>query len=148
MIPPFNHVDIVAGQGTAAKELIEETGPLDYLFVPCGGGGLISGSAIAANHLSPGIKVIGIEPQAGDDATRSFRTKTLQSCHNPDTIADGARTHALGSITFPLVLAHVHDFDTVDDKELLAADVLSVGAHESRGRAHRQPGCGRRVQVG
>ena len=121
MIPPFNHVDIVAGQGTAAKELIEETGPLDYLFVPCGGGGLISGSAIAANQLSPGIKVIGIEPQAGDDATRSFRTKTLQSCHNPDTIADGARTHALGSITFPLVLAHVHDFDTVDDKELLAA---------------------------
>jgi threonine dehydratase len=121
MIPPFNHVDIVAGQGTSAKELIEETGPLDYLFVPCGGGGLISGCAIAANHLSPGIKVIGIEPQAGDDATRSFKSKTLQSCHNPDTIADGARTHALGSITFPLVLAHVHDFDTVDDRELLAA---------------------------
>jgi len=123
VIPPFDHPHIVAGQGTAAMELIEDNGPLDYLFVPCGGGGLISGSAIAANHLSPGCKVIGIEPEAGDDATRSFRTKTLQSCHNPDTIADGARTHALGKITFPLVMAHVYDMDTVDDTELLAATI-------------------------
>jgi threonine dehydratase len=121
VIPPFDHAHIVAGQGTAALELIEETGPLDYLFVPCGGGGLISGSAIAASHLSPGCKVVGIEPEAGDDATRSFRTRTLQSCHNPDTIADGARTHSLGAITFPLVLAHVGDMDTVSDAELLAA---------------------------
>ena len=121
VVPPFDHPHIVAGQGTAAMELIEETGALDYLFVPCGGGGLISGSAIAANHLSPGCKVIGIEPAAGDDATRSFRTKTLQSCHNPDTIADGARTHALGAITFPLLMAHVHDMATVSDEELLAA---------------------------
>jgi len=121
VIPPFDHAHIVAGQGTAAMELIEDNGPLDYLFVPCGGGGLISGSAIAANHLSPDCRVIGIEPEAGDDATRSFRTKTLQRCHNPDTIADGARTHALGKITFPLVMAHVHDMDTVSDDELLAA---------------------------
>jgi len=92
---------VIAGQGTAAKELIEEAGPLDYLFVPCSGGGLISGCAVAASHLSPGCKVIGVEPEAGDDATRSFKTKTLQSCHNPDTIADGARTHSLGRLTFP-----------------------------------------------
>jgi len=121
MIPPFNHPHVIAGQGTAAKELIEEVGPLDYLFVPVSGGGLISGCAVAASHLSPDCKVIGVEPEAGDDATRSFRTKTLQSCHNPDTIADGARTHALGSLTFPLVLRYVHDMVTVSDAELLRA---------------------------
>jgi threo-3-hydroxy-L-aspartate ammonia-lyase len=119
MIPPFNHPHVIAGQGTAAKELIEDAGPLDYLFVPVSGGGLISGCAVAAAHGSPGCKVIGVEPQAGDDAARSFRTKTLQSCHNPDTIADGARTHALGSLTFPLVLRYVHDIVTVSDAELL-----------------------------
>ena len=89
--------------------------------MPCGGGGLLSGCAIAAAHLSPGCRVVGVEPAAGDDATRSFRTKTLQTVHNPDTIADGARTPSLGKITFPLVLAHVHDMLTVDDRELLAA---------------------------
>ena len=119
VIPPYNHAQVVAGQGTAAKELIEETGPLDYLLVPCGGGGLLSGCAVAASHWSPGCKVIGVEPEAGDDATRSFRTKTLQSCHNPDTIADGARTPSLGTITFPLVLHYVHDMLTVSDAELL-----------------------------
>ena len=121
VIPPFDHPHVVAGQGTAAKELIEDAGALDYLFVPCGGGGLISGCALAAAALSPGCKVIGIEPAAGDDATRSFRSKTLQSCHNPDTIADGARTHSLGAVTFPLVLALVHDMSTVSDPELIAA---------------------------
>jgi threonine dehydratase len=119
MIPPFDHRHVIAGQGTAAKELIEETGPLDYLFVPVSGGGLISGCAVAASHLSPGCRVIGVEPEAGDDATRSFKTKTLQSCHNPDTIADGARTHSLGKLTFPLVLRYVHDMVTVSDAELL-----------------------------
>ena len=119
LIPPYDHAAIVAGQGTAAKELIEETGPLDYLLVPCGGGGLLSGCAVAADHWSPGCKVIGVEPEAGDDATRSFRSKTLQTCHNPDTIADGARTPSLGSITFPLVLRYVHDMLTVSDAELL-----------------------------
>jgi len=120
VVPPFDHPHVVAGQGTAAKELIEDAGSLDYLFVPCGGGGLISGCALAAAALSPGCKVIGIEPEAGDDATRSFKSKTLQSCHNPETIADGARTHSLGAVTFPLVLALVHDMTTVSDPELLS----------------------------
>jgi threonine dehydratase len=119
VIPPYNHAHVVAGQGTAAKELFEETGALDYLLVPCGGGGLLSGCAVAASRWSPDCKVIGVEPEAGDDATRSFRSKTLQSCHNPDTIADGARTPSLGTITFPLVLHYVHDMLTVSDAELL-----------------------------
>jgi len=103
------------------KELIEDAGPLDYLFVCVGGGGLISGCAVAANALSPGCRVIGVEPEAGDDATRSFKTKTLQTCYNPDTIADGARTHSLGKVTFPLVLQYVHDMVTVTDAQLLEA---------------------------
>ena len=121
MIPPFDNPQVIAGQGTAAKELIEDAGSLDYLFVPVSGGGLISGCAVAAAHLSPGCKVIGVEPEAGDDATRSFRTKTLQSCYNPDTIADGARTHSLGKLTFPLILRYVHDMVTVSDPELARA---------------------------
>ena len=121
VIPPFDHPHVIAGQGTAAKELIEDAGPLDYLFVPCSGGGLISGCAVAACHLSPGCKVIGVEPEAGDDATRSFKTKTLQTCYNPDTIADGARTHSLGRLTFPLVLRCVSDMVTVSDAELVRA---------------------------
>lgn len=121
IVPPYDHPHVVAGQGTAAKELIEERGPLDWLFVPCGGGGLLSGCAIAAAHLAPGCKVVGVEPEAGDDATRSFRTRTLQTVHNPDTIADGARTPSLGTITFPLVLAYAHDMMTVSDRELLDA---------------------------
>jgi threonine dehydratase len=121
LIPPYDHPHVVAGQGTAAKELFEDVGPLDYLFVCVGGGGLISGCAIAADALSPGCKVIGVEPAAGDDATRSFKTGTLQTVHNPDTIADGARTPYLGQITFPLVLRYVHDMVTVDDAQLLRA---------------------------
>jgi len=121
VIPPYDHPDVVAGQGTAAKELIEEVGRLDYLFVCVGGGGLISGCAIAADALSPGCLVIGVEPEAGDDATRSFHTKTLQTCHNPDTIADGARTPYLGAVNFPLVLRYVHDMVTVSDAQLISA---------------------------
>jgi len=119
LVPPFNHPHIVAGQGTAAKELLEETGPLDVLLVPCGGGGLLTGCAVAAKHLSPGIKVIGVEPEAGDDATRSFRSKTLQSVTAPQTIADGARTESMGDVTFPLMLRHVDDMMTVSDEDLL-----------------------------
>jgi threonine dehydratase len=119
LIPPYDHPHIVAGQGTAAKELIEDAGPLDLLLVPCGGGGLLSGCAIAAKHLSPGCRVIGVEPAAGDDATRSFRTRTLQTVKNPDTIADGARTPSLGKITYPLVMRYVDDMLTVTDAELL-----------------------------
>ena len=119
LIPPYDHPHIIAGQGTATRELIEEVGALDLLFVPCGGGGLLSGSAIAANAMEANCKVIGVEPAAGDDATRSFRTKTLQTVNNPKTVADGARTPSLGSLTFPLVLQYVADMVTVDDPTLL-----------------------------
>ena len=121
MIPPFDHAHIIAGQGTATKELLEETGPLDLLLVPCGGGGLLSGSALAAAALSPGCRVIGVEPAAGDDGVRSFRSRTLQGIKTPDTIADGARTQSLGALTFPLVLAHVADMVSVPDDRLLEA---------------------------
>jgi threonine dehydratase len=121
LVPPFDHPHIVAGQGTAAKELIEDAGALDVLLVPCGGGGLISGCAIAARHLSPDCRVIGVEPAAGDDATRSFKQKKLVKIEVPDTIADGARTTSLGSITFPLVLKYVNEMLTVTDAELLRA---------------------------
>jgi threonine dehydratase len=121
LIPPFDHPHIVAGQGTAAKELIEDAGTLDVLLVPCGGGGLISGCAIAARHLSPQCRVIGVEPAAGDDATRSFKQKKLVKIEVPDTIADGARTTSLGAITFPLVMNYVSDMLTVTDDELLRA---------------------------
>src|SRR3954468_22970886 len=119
LIPPFDHPHVVAGQGTAAKELIEDAGALDVLLVACGGGGLILGCAIAARHLSPDCRVIGVEPAAGDDATRSFKEKKLVKIEVPDTIADGARTTSLGSITFPLVMKYVSDMLTVTDEELL-----------------------------
>ncbi len=121
VIPPFNHPHVIAGQGTAAKELIEDVGALDDLYVCCGGAGLLSGCAIAARHLSPGIRVVGVEPAGGDDAARSFRTKTLQRVENPQTIADGARTQSLGDITFALVLEHVQDIVTVTDTQIVEA---------------------------
>ena len=121
LIPPYDHPHIVAGQGTAAKELIEDAGPLDLLLVPCGGGGLLSGCAVASKHLNPLCRVVGVEPAAGDDATRSFRTKTLQTVKDPDTIADGARTPSLGKVTYPLVMKYVDDMLTVSDDELLKA---------------------------
>jgi threo-3-hydroxy-L-aspartate ammonia-lyase len=123
LIPPYDHLHIIAGQGTAALELLEEVGPLDMLFAPCGGGGLLSGTALAASGKAPGCRVIGVEPGAGDDATRSFRTKTLQRVDNPHTIADGARTPSLGALTFPLVLRYVSDMMTVDDPTLLKTTV-------------------------
>jgi threonine dehydratase len=119
LIPPFDHADVIAGQGTAAAELIAEAGPLDVLLVPCGGGGLLSGSALSARRLAPGCRVVGVEPEAGDDATRSFHTRVLQTVHNPPTIADGARTASLGTLTFPLVLANVDDMVTVRDADLV-----------------------------
>ena len=119
LIPPFDHPHIVAGQGTAAKELIEDAGPLDVLLVPCGGAGLLSGCAVATHRLLPDCRVIGVEPAKGDDATRSFREKRLVEIPVPDTIADGARTTSLGKITFPLVMRYVSDMLTVTDEELL-----------------------------
>jgi len=121
VVPPFDHPAVIAGQGTAAKELLEDVGPLDDLFVCCGGAGLLSGCAIAAHHLSPGIKVIGVEPAAGDDAARSLRSRSLVKIDVPQTIADGARTQSLGAHTFPLVLRHVQDIVTVSDADLVEA---------------------------
>ncbi len=121
VIPPFDDPRIIAGQGTAAKELFEDTGPLDLLLVPCGGGGLLSGCALSARALAPQCRVVGVEPAAGDDAVRSFRSGTLQRVHNPDTIADGARTESLGQLTFALVRALVSDMTSVDDAALLRA---------------------------
>jgi len=125
LIPPFDHPHVSAGQGTTAKELIEDAGPLDVLLVPCGGGGLLSGCAVAAKQLSPGCRVIGVEPAAGDDGARSFRSKTLVTIAMPDTIADGARTTSLGPrVTFPTILETVDDFVTVSDEALLRAMAL------------------------
>ncbi len=120
-VPPFNHPHIVAGQGTAAKELLEETGALDMLVVPCGGAGLLSGCAIAARHLAPNCHVVGVEPAKGDDVTQSFRAGKIVSIPVPDTIADGARTTAPGDITFPLVQRYVNEMVTVTDEDLLPA---------------------------
>ena len=121
VIPPFDHPDVIAGQGTAALELFEACGPLDMLLVPCGGGGLLSGSAIAAKGLAPDCRVIGIEPELADDATRSFRTGVLHTVHNPPTIADGTRTPSLGRLTFPLVQRYVDDMQTVGEAAIVEA---------------------------
>jgi len=121
MIPPFDHTDVIAGQGTAALEMFEEIGNFDMLLVPCGGGGLLSGSAISAKGMSPNCRVIGIEPELADDATRSFQTKKLHSVKNPPTIADGTRTPSLGKITFPLVLEYVDDMKTVSEEAIIEA---------------------------
>jgi threo-3-hydroxy-L-aspartate ammonia-lyase len=158
LVPPYDHPHIVAGQGTAALELFQELGELDYLFVPCGGAGLLSGCAIAAKSMSPRCKVIGVEPAAGDDATRSFKTGVLHTVHNPQTIADGARTPYLGKITFPLVQQYVDDMMTVSDGDLVRAmyfvwtrmklvveptGVLGLAAAYN----HRYPIAGKRVGV-
>ncbi len=121
LIPPYDHLDVIAGQGTAALELLEEIQRLDALLVPCGGGGLLSGSAIAAKATAPDCRVIGVEPELADDATRSFRTGRLHTVHNPPTIADGTRTPSLGRITFPLVRHFVDDMLTVSEEEIISA---------------------------
>lgn len=121
MIPPYDHYDVIAGQGTAAMEMFEELGDLDSLLVPCGGGGLLSGCAISSKAMSPDCKVIGIEPELADDAYKSFKTKRLHTVKNPPTIADGTRTPCLGQITFPLVLEYVDDFATVTEDSIIEA---------------------------
>jgi len=121
LIPPFNHPDIIAGQGTAAMEMFEALYHLDILLVPCGGGGLLSGSAIAAKTMDPTCRVIGIEPEIADDATRSFYSRKLQSVKNPPTIADGTRTSSLGDLTFPLILEHVDEMKTVSERAIMDA---------------------------
>jgi threonine dehydratase len=121
MIPPFDHLDVIAGQGTAALELFEDVGHLDTLLIPCGGGGLLSGSAIAAKNMHPDCRVIGVEPELADDATKSFYTNKLHFVKNPPTIADGTRTPSLGKITFPLVIEYVDEMKTVSEAEIIKA---------------------------
>ncbi|MDZ7582138.1 MAG: threo-3-hydroxy-L-aspartate ammonia-lyase [Deltaproteobacteria bacterium] len=121
MIPPYDHADVIAGQGTAALELIETQPALDALLVPCGGGGLLSGSAAAVKGLKPTCRVIGVEPESADDATRSFKTGILHTVHNPPTIADGTRTPCLGKLTFPLVRKYVDDMQTVSEDAIMEA---------------------------
>jgi threonine dehydratase len=121
LVPPYDHPEVIAGQGTAAKELIEEAGPLDLLLVCLGGGGLLAGSALAAEALSPGCRVIGVEPEAGDDGQRSFRSGEIVRIAVPRTIADGAQTQHLGSLTFPIIRRLVADVVTVPDAALVDA---------------------------
>ena len=121
LIPPYDDALVIAGQGTTARELFEDVGHLDVLLVPCGGGGLLAGCALAAATMAPACRVVGVEPAAGDDATRSFRTKHLQSVHNPQTVADGARTTSMSEMTFAVMLKLVADMATVDDRTLLDA---------------------------
>ena len=122
LIPPYDHIDIVAGQGTTALEFLAQVESLDMLLVPCGGGGLLSGSAIAAKGIDPACRVIGIEPELADDATRSFHSGKLHTVKNPPTIADGTRTPSLGEqVTFPLVLKYVNDMKTVSEAAIIEA---------------------------
>ncbi|WP_314439725.1 threo-3-hydroxy-L-aspartate ammonia-lyase [Massilia timonae] len=120
LIPPYDHADVIAGQGTAAKELFEEVGPLDAFFVCLGGGGLLSGSALATRALSPGCLLYGVEPEAGNDGQQSFRTGEIVHIDTPRTIADGAQTQHLGQLTFPVIQRDVDDILTVSDEELVA----------------------------
>ncbi|MFJ2992314.1 threo-3-hydroxy-L-aspartate ammonia-lyase [Pandoraea sp. NPDC087047] len=119
LIPPYDHPHVMAGQGTATKELIEDAGELDVLLVCLGGGGLLSGSAVAARALNPNIEIFGVEPEAGNDAQQSFRTGEIVHIETPRTIADGAQTQHLGQFTFPVIRALVDDILTVTDDELV-----------------------------
>jgi len=118
-IPPFDHPDVLSGQGTAALELFEEVGELDALFVCLGGGGLLSGSALAAKAKSPFCKIYGVEPEAGNDVQQSFRQGKRVKIPTPITIADGAQTPMVGAITFELIKKLVDDIHTVSDAQLI-----------------------------
>jgi threonine dehydratase len=121
LVPPFDHPDIALGQGTAAAELIEDAGPFDVLLAPLGGGGLLSGTSLAARLLAPECQVIGVEPAAGDDGARSFRSGRLERVEDPKTIADGARTPSLSELTLALIRRYAHDVVTVTDEEIVEA---------------------------
>ncbi|MFA5521993.1 MAG: threo-3-hydroxy-L-aspartate ammonia-lyase [Castellaniella sp.] len=121
LVPPFDHPDIIAGQGTAVKELLEDAGPLDALFVPLGGGGLLSGSLLAAHHLAPDCAVYGVEPEAGDDGRQSLQRGKRVRIAVPESIADGALTRELGALTFAIIRRHVRDILVVPDKALIEA---------------------------
>ncbi|WP_175970430.1 threo-3-hydroxy-L-aspartate ammonia-lyase [Burkholderia sp. BCC0322] len=119
LIPPYDHPDVIAGQGTAAKELFDEVGPLDAVFVPLGGGGLLSGTALATRALSPHAALYGVEPEAGNDGQQSFRSGAIVHIDTPHTIADGAQTQHLGNLTFPIIRRDVDDILTATDAELV-----------------------------
>jgi threonine dehydratase len=121
LVPPYDHIDIVAGQGTAAMELLDKHDSLNMLLAPCGGGGLLSGCGVAAKGKKPNCRVIGIEPELADDATQSFHSGKLHTVNNPPTIADGTRTPSLGEITFPLVREYVDDMKTVSESAIIEA---------------------------
>jgi threonine dehydratase len=121
LIPPYDDARIMAGQGTAAKELIEDAGPLDLLLVCLGGGGLLSGCAVATRALSPACRIIGVEPEAGNDGQLSLRSGSIVHIDTPATIADGAQTQHLGKLTFPVIQALVEDIVTVTDAQLIRA---------------------------
>jgi threo-3-hydroxy-L-aspartate ammonia-lyase len=119
LVPPYDHPDVLAGQGTAAKELFEEIGELDAFFVPLGGGGLLSGCALATRALSPACKLYGVEPEAGNDGQQSFRTGSIVHIDTPKTIADGAQTQHLGNMTFQIIRRDVTDVLTATDAQLV-----------------------------
>jgi threo-3-hydroxy-L-aspartate ammonia-lyase len=119
LIPPYDHPDVIAGQGTAAKELFDEVGPLDAFFVPLGGGGLLSGSALSTRALSPDCALYAVEPEAGNDGQQSFRSGKIVNIDTPKTIADGAQTQHLGEYTFPIIQRDVTDVLTASDAELV-----------------------------
>jgi threonine dehydratase len=119
LIPPYDHAHVMAGQGTAAKELFEETGELDLLLTPLGGGGLLSGCATAAHALAPACRVIGVEPEAGNDGQRSLQTGSIVHIDTPKTLADGAQTQHLGNLTFAVIRERVSEIVTVSDAELV-----------------------------
>jgi threo-3-hydroxy-L-aspartate ammonia-lyase len=121
LIPPYDHPDIIAGQGTAARELFEDVGALDLLLVPLGGGGLLAGSALSASALSPTCRVIGVEPEAGNDGQQSLEEGRIVTIEQPRSIADGAITTHLGELTFPIIQALAHGVVTVPDAALVAA---------------------------
>ena len=120
LIPPYDHADVMAGQGTAAAELLAETGPLDLLLVCVGGGGLVSGCAVAAHAACPGIEVVGVEPEAGNDTQQSLALGRIVRIDTPRTIADGAQTQASGLLTFPVIQRLVSRIETVSDAQLVS----------------------------
>jgi threonine dehydratase len=119
LIPPYDHAGVIAGAGTAAAELIEHAGALDSLFVCLGGGGLLSGAALAARALIPGCKVYGVEPEAGNDGQQSLRQGSIVRIDVPKTIADGAQTQSLGRLTFEIIRRDVTEIFTASDAELV-----------------------------
>lgn len=119
MVPPFDDDKIIAGQGTVMMEIAQDIGLIDYLFVPVGGGGLISGCAIAAKHFFPNIKVIGVETEPANDCQQSFRKKEIVRIAPPNTIADGMRTQSVGKRNFEIILNYVDDIITVTDAQVI-----------------------------